>query len=311
MQYRWLKGARLALNAGIPNAVDRFRMNSNLQGILWSLGATALASIAAAMVKIAATDFHVLQILFFRQMVILVTVLPLALRSFPEGLKTTRPGLQAIRLAGAFVALTAGFWAVSQLPLTTATVLNFTKTFFVTLLAAKFLAEPFGKHRMLAIIAGFIGVIIVVRPGIEGFAEPAALVAIIGAAGVGVAMTSVRKLSQTESTETLLIYQAVVIGTLAGLPLYWLWVTPSLVQAALMLGIGILATVSQWMGIKALRLGEASLISSIGYFQLIYATLLGFLLFSELPDALTLLGAAIIIASALYTIRREARLKTT
>ncbi|MFT5000205.1 MAG: drug/metabolite transporter (DMT)-like permease [Paracoccaceae bacterium] len=166
-------------------------MNRNLQGIIWSLGATALASVAAALVKLTAVDFHVFQILFFRQMVILLTALPIALRSFPEGLKTKQPGLQAVRLAGAFIALTAGFWAVSHLPLTTATVLNFTKTFFVTLLAARFLAEPFGIHRMLAIVAGFIGVIIVVRPGYESLADPAALVAIIGAFGVGVAMTSV------------------------------------------------------------------------------------------------------------------------
>lgn len=282
-------------------------MTRNLQGIFWSLGATAVGSVAAAMVKFATEDFHVLQILFFRQLVILITVLPIALRSFPDGLKTNRPGLQALRLAGAFIALTSGFWAISHLPLTTATVLNFTKTFFVTLLAAKFLAEPFGIHRMAAIVTGFIGVIIVVRPGFDGLADPAALVAIFGAFGVGIAMTSVRKLSQTESTETLLIYQAVVIGALAAIPLYWLWVTPNSTQTALLLGIGILATISQWMGIRALRLGEASLISSIGYFQLIYATLLGFLLFSELPDGITLLGAAIIIGSALYTVRREAR----
>ncbi|MFT5000204.1 MAG: drug/metabolite transporter (DMT)-like permease [Paracoccaceae bacterium] len=107
-----------------------------------------------------------------------------------------------------------------------------------------------------------------------------------------------------------MIYQAVVIGGLAAIPLFWVWVTPNLIQALLMLGIGILATLSQWMGIRALRLGEASLISSVGYFQLIYATILGFVLFTELPDGFTLVGAAIIVLSALYSIRREARIKS-
>jgi len=285
-------------------------MPRNLQGIFWSLGATALASIAAVLVKFASVDFHVLQILFFRQLVILLTVLPIALRASLSDLKTKQPALQTLRLLGAFVALTAGFWAVSHLPLTTATVLNFTKTFFVTLLAARFLAEPFGVHRMAALVTGFIGVVIVVRPGIDGFVDPNALVAIIGAVGVAVAMTSVRRLSQTETTETLLIYQAVFVGGLAGIPLFWLWVTPDLKQAVVMLGIGVLATASQWMGIRALRLGEAGLISSIGYLQLIYAALFGFIFFAELPDGYTLLGALVIVASAIYTIRREAQQKT-
>ncbi len=280
-------------------------MSNNLRGILWALCATAASSIAAIMVKFAALDFHVLQILFFRQIIIFLSVVPAVTRTFPQNLKTAFPLIHAIRLTGAFIALSAGFWAVSTLPLTTATVLFFSRTFFVTLLAAWFLSEPFGSHRLGAIALGFLGVLIVVRPSLQGMADPNALVAIAGAIAAAVAAVTVRKLSQTETTATLLVYQAIVVGGLSGIAMFWYWVTPDLKQLALLLGIGVLATLAQWLAIKALRLGEAGIISSIGYTQLIYATLLGFLFFAEIPDQFTVLGAAVIVCASIYTIRRE------
>ena len=125
-------------------------------------------------------------------------------------------------------------------------------------------------------------------------------------ARIGVAVISVHKLSQTESTTTLLVYQAVFIGLLAGVPLFWLWKTPDIVGLLLLLSMGFIATAAQWIGVKALRLGEASVIGNIQYTQLIYAAILGYFIFDEVPDLITLIGAAIIIGSALYIVHREA-----
>jgi drug/metabolite transporter (DMT)-like permease len=282
------------------------QMPDNVKGILWALLATGLFAIVAAMAKVAVTEYHVLQILFFRQVVVLLSALPVIAVSFPQSLKTKHPGLHALRLAGAFVALSCGIWAVAVLPLTTAITLGFAKVFFVALLAFHFLGETVGMRRVVAVVLGFVGVVIVMRPGVDGFFDPHALIPTLGALGAAFAATSVRKLSQTESTATLLAYQSLFVGVLAGIPLFWLWVTPDLSGLLLLTTMAVLAAAANWFGVKALRFGEASVVGNIQYFQLVYAAILGFFLFSEVPDIYTIVGAAIIVCSSIYMFHREA-----
>ena len=283
----------------------------NVRGVLWALLATGVFATVAAMAKVAVTEFHVLQILFFRQVIVFLSSLPSIAKSFPNSLKTRHPGIHAMRLLGAFVALSASIWAVAVLPLTTAITLAFAQVFFVALLAAWFLDESVGLHRIGAVIAGFVGVVVVMRPGVDGLINLYALIPLAGALGASIAVISVRRLSQTESTATLLVYQALFVGLLAGIPLFWVWVTPDLTGLIVLLTMGLLATIGQWAGVKALRLGEASVIGNIQYTQLIYAAILGYAVFGEVPDAYTLVGAAIIVASALYIVHREALRKKT
>jgi len=152
-------------------------------------------------------------------------------------------------------------------------------------------------------------VIGVMRPGVDGFNELNAVIPLIGALGAAVAVTSVRKVSQTESTATLLAYQSVFVGTLAGVPLFWLWTTPDMQGVLLLLAMGGLATEGQWAGIKALRLGEASVVGNMGYSKLIYPAILGYAVFGEMPDIYTVLGTSIIVASSIYIFHREAKKK--
>ncbi|MCP3971993.1 MAG: DMT family transporter [Rhodobacteraceae bacterium] len=281
-------------------------MTDNNRGILWALVAAALFAASAAMAKVAVRDYHVLQILFLRQVIVFLSSLPAIARTFPGSLRTSYPGLHAVRLIGAFTALSCGIWAVAVLPLTTATTLGFAKVFFVALIAMWFLKEPVGLHRIAAVIAGFCGVSVVMRPGVGGFADLNALVPIMGAIGAAAAATSVRRLSQTDTTATLLVYQSLFVGVLAGFPLLWLWVTPDLPDLLLLLAMGIMATAGQWVGVRALRLGEASVVGNIEYTALIYAVILGFAVFGEIPDAGTILGACIIVGSSVYILHREA-----
>lgn len=285
------------------------QMPSNVQGIFWALLATGLFSVVAAMAKVAVSDYHVLQILFFRQVVVFLSSLPSIAKSFPESLKTSHPGFHALRLVGAFTALSCGIWAVAVLPLTTAITLGFAQVFFVALLAIWILNEAVGMHRIAAVVLGFIGVLVVMRPGVEGFVDLYALIPILGALGAAAAVISVRKLSQTESTATLLVYQSVFAGVLAGVPLIWFWETPDLFGLLFLVAMGVLATAGQWVGVKALRLGDATVIGNIQYVKLIYAAGLGFVLFSEIPDVYTFSGAAIIVCSSVYMLHREAMRK--
>lgn len=285
-------------------------MSDNLQGVLWALVSAALGTIAAVMVKFVVGDFHVLQILFIRHVIVFISVLPKLVTNFPHHLKTDYPVTHGVRLGGAFVALSCGVWALAVLPLTTATTLGFSQVFFVALFAAKYLGEPIGLTRIVAIVIGFAGVLVVMRPGFDVALGVNAIIPIVGAMGAATAITCVRKLSRTESTVTLLSYQAVFVGSLSGVPMIWLWVTPTWPTLLLMVGIGILATAAQRAGIKALSKGEASLVSSMAYVQLIYAALLGYILFSEIPNVSTLIGAALIIGSAIYSIRTLAERRT-
>ena len=257
------------------------------------------------MAKVAVQDYHVLQILFFRQLVVFLSSLPSIAKSFPASLKTEYPVLHACRLSGAFVALSCGIWAVAVLPLTTAVTLGFAQVFFVSLLAFLFLQEKVGIHRVIAVVTGFFGVVVVMRPGVDGLFEVYALIPLVGALGAAIAITSVRTLSQTESTATLLVYQAVFVGLLAGIPLFWFWKTPNLFGLLFLLAMGVLAAIGQWVGVRALRAGEASVVSNIDYVKLIYAGAFGYFLFAEIPDVYTLVGAAIIIGSSVYLYIRE------
>lgn len=280
-------------------------LSQNTQGLLWGLLASALFATVAALAKLASADYHVLQILFFRQLVVFISCLPTVAATFPSSLKTKHPALHVVRLVASFVALACGLWAITLLPLTTAITLSFAQVLFIALLAFFFLQEKLGVHRLGAVAVGFLGVLMVMRPGVEGLLNIDAVVPVVGAMGAGLAIVSVRRLSQTESTATLLVYQSTFVGILAAIPLLWLWKTPDLQGLLLLLGMGLLACTGQWIGVKALRLGEASVVGNIQYTQLIYAAFLGFLMFNEVPDGYTIAGAAVIICSSLYIVYRE------
>ena len=285
-------------------------MNSTSRALFWALTATALYSVAAALAKLAAARFHVLEILFLRQSVVLASTLPMIAPGFPASLSTRRPGLHALRILGAFAALGGGIWAVAVLPLATAITLGFAQVFFMGGLGALVLGEPLGRARLLAMVLGFAGVLVVMRPGVEGLVDLRALIPLAAALGAAVATVCVRVLSQTDSTATLLAWQSLMILPVAGIPLFWLWQSPGPAEAALMLAMGLAATSGQWAGIRALRLGEAGLVGNIEYMKLVYATLLGLALFGEWPDGATLAGAALIVLAAVLIARRGGRTRS-
>ncbi|MEM7259373.1 MAG: DMT family transporter [Pseudomonadota bacterium] len=277
----------------------------NTRGLLLAFVAAALFATTAAMAKVAVTEFHVLQILFFRQLVVFCSSLPAIYQNFPSALRTEFPLQHVLRVTGAFTALVCSIWAVAVLPLTTAVTLGFAQVFFVALFAAFFLQEKVGMHRRIAVIAGFAGVLVAMRPGTQGLLNLYSLIPVVGALGAAVAITSVRKLSQTESTATLLVYQATFVGVLAGIPLFWLWVTPGFYDLLFLLGIGVIAAMGQWIGVNALRIGEASVIGNVEYTKLVFAAVVGYAIFGEVPDGYTLAGAVIIVIAAVYLYHRE------
>jgi len=280
---------------------------SNTIGALWILIAAFLFSIMVTLIKFLGKDLTVFQILVVRQAIMLCIVAPKILSGLPTSLATKRPGLQLTRIVFATTAMLCGFTAVIELPLADATAISFSKTFFITIFAIWLLGEKVGIHRWGATIVGFLGVVLMLRPDGEGLVDPYAMLAIAGAACAGMVMIVVRILTRTDAPVTILTYQAFGVGLLMLIPAILTWQAPTLEQWGLLLAIGIISWAAQMANIRAFKAGEATAIASLDYTRLLYATIFGALVFSQWPRVETLIGAVVIIAASIYTVRREAR----
>jgi drug/metabolite transporter (DMT)-like permease len=282
------------------------RLPSNTIGALWILQAAFLFTIMTTLIKLAGENLSVFQILVVRQGIMVLIVAPKILRGLPTSLHTKRPGLQVARIVFATTAMLCGFTAVVEMPLADFTALSFSKTFFITIFAIVFLGETVGIHRWGATIVGFLGVLVMLRPEGGGVVNPYAVLAIVGAASAGMVMVILRVLTKTDAPVTILTYQAVFVGLLMIVPAVMTWRAPTIAEWGLLVLIGIVSWAAQLSNIKAFQAGEATAIASLDYSRLIYATVIGAIVFSQWPSAFTLIGAGIIIAASLYTVRREA-----
>lgn len=260
------------------------------------------------LIKVTGERLHVTQILLVRQIGMIAILMPRILSTWPNTFKTQRLGLQGVRIAFALSAMLCGFTAVIHLPLADATTIGFAKSFFVTIAAIILLDEHIGKHRWAALAIGFIGVLIMVRPGTEGFSIYG-LLALIGAASAGIVMVVIRLLSRTEHPLTILTFQAVGVGIIMLIPGIYFWQAPTPQEWLLLAGIGGVSYFAQKANIYAYKWAEASLLAPLEYIRLLYAAIFSFLVFNVLPSQNTWIGAVIIIAAALYTYHREQKRK--
>jgi len=280
----------------------------NLKGATILVFAALLFTISVALIKYAGERLPVVQLIFLRQAGMLLMLLPVLIRNFPETISTNRPVLQLVRVALALVALFGGFTAVVNMPLADATAIGFAKSFFVTVFAMLILKEHVGIYRAGAVLVGFVGVAVMLNPSADGFSVYG-LYAVLGAAAAGLVMVIIRLLSKTESSNSILCYQVLGVGTVTAFPALMNWVNPTLTEWFIVLAIGFTSFFAQKANIYAYKHGEASLLASLDYIRLLFATILGFLIFQQLPNTSTWIGATIIILAALFTVYREAKRK--
>ncbi len=282
----------------------------SLRGTVWILIAGALYTIMITLIKLAGQTIHITEILLVRQALMMLLVSPVIISNFPASLQTSRLDLQITRVICAISAMLLGFTAVVHLPLADVTTIGFGKAFFVSIAAIFILAETVGLKRWLAILVGFVGVIIVAQPSGYGAINMYGLMAIVGSLFAGLTTVIIRKLTRTDKPITILSYQAIGVGLFMTPPAIWYWKTPNAFETSLLLAIGAVSVATQLANIHAYRAGEASAIAPLEYMRLLYATILGLVIFGEWPDMNVFFGAAIIIGAAVYTIRREADAKT-
>jgi drug/metabolite transporter (DMT)-like permease len=229
--------------------------------------------------------------------------------SRPGLVRTTRPGLQIGRSVLLLGSTLCNFAALRYLQLDEAVALAFSTPFFVAALSGPLLGEWVRWRRWTAIAVGFIGVLVVTRPGAGSF-QPAALLSLSGAICYALYALSTRMLARTDSNETTLFYSNIV-GAAALLPVVpFVWSTPSdALVIALMVATGALASFGHYLLIAAHRLAPAAVLSPFMYTEIALVIALGFLVFGDLPNRWTLTGAAIVVASGLYILQRERRVR--
>jgi drug/metabolite transporter (DMT)-like permease len=218
---------------------------------------------------------------------------------------TRRPVIQVARSLLLTLSTVFNFLALRHLQLAETTTIGFAGAFVVAGLAGPMLGEWIGPRRWAAIAVGFVGVVIVTRPGPEGF-QPAVLLSVGSMLCNGLYVILTRALAATDSPEGLLLYPAIaatiVMAPVALPDAVW---PPNLLIAVLLVGIGFLGAIGHWFLILAHRRAPAASLAPFVYFQLIWMTALGYFVFGDLPHRLTLIGAAIIVASGLYILYRQ------
>jgi drug/metabolite transporter (DMT)-like permease len=272
------------------------------------LASAATFTLMTMLIKYLGEDYPAALQTFYRQAAGLLVLAPLILRNPREAFHTHRPGLLLFRSAAGTVGMILGFYAYQKLPLADANALSFTRTLWLVPLAAFVLKEHVGPRRITATVIGFLGAMLMLQPSAtSGLGWPVAA-ALTSAFLVALTVAGMKFMTRDHTTMTLMSWSAVLGFILSIPPALFVWRTPTAVDLALLGAMGVLGTITQACYIKGMTEGDAAVMAPIDYTRLIFAIILGYALFRDVPNHMTMIGASIIIASTIYITWREARL---
>lgn len=285
------------------------RRDAPMLGVALAASAMVLVAGAHAGAKLLGPEFPVGQIVFFRTLVAGGAMVGyLAARGQLAGVRFVRPGMHLIRALFAAVSMLCATLAVQHMPLAEATVLMMVSPMISTSLAAFFLGEAVGWRRWSAITVGFVGVLAMLRPDGEGVVQLVALLPLASAVGYGASMTMTRHMRETETGPAMLLSLYLVLTVIGGVSclIWWTPMTPE--SWAIMLGIGAMAAFFSFAFTQCYIYAPVSLIAPIDFTLLVWATVIGYFGWGEVPDWWTVAGATLIVGSGLYIALREAAL---
>ena len=274
------------------------------RGILWVLLSALFAVMTDAASKWLIQSYPLSQVLWVRFSVHFAMGLALVGRALPTTIVTSRLPLQLARSACLFGATAFFISALKLIPLADGMAILFLSPVFATALSVPLLGEKVGIRRWAGVIAGFAGAMIVIRPG-TGVMGLGAVLAVIATIMGGLYHLTTRRLGLIDRPLTTVLYTPLVAFVAFGLVAPFVWVPPDATAWALMISMGVFSVFSHYAFIHALQLAPVAVASPLTYTSLIWATLFGYIVFAELPDAWTILGAAIIAGSGLYIFHRE------
>jgi drug/metabolite transporter (DMT)-like permease len=283
----------------------------SLKGPLYMLLSCVLFSIMGGLIRyLSIQDFHPFMTAFVRTLFAILFLLPTFYHVGLSGLKTKRLKLHIFRGVVSGIAVIASFYALTVIPLANAVSYSFAAPVIATVLAVIFLKERIRLPRISAIILGFIGVLILLRPGTVPFSSGVGA-ALIAAVAVAFAIICIRSLSQTDKSNVVAIYSLFITLPISFAFALMEWKWPSNEQLAILTIIGMSAAIAQFSISKAFSNSETTAIMPIDFIRLIFSAVIGYFFYAEVPDFYTFVGASLILSSAVYAAHREMLRKKT
>jgi len=281
------------------------RTDRPFKGIALILASTVFLGVSDVTAKYLSATLPSIEIAWIRFLVFALIMTPAMIPGTPlYALRTMRPGFQLMRgvaLLGSSLFFISG---LRYLPIAEASATGFVSPLFVTALSIIFLSERVGVRRWLATATGLLGVLIILRPGTSAF-HAAAFFPIVSALCWAVTLIMTRMMSGREHAITTMTYSSIAGLCVLSVLAPFAWVAPSWHDILFGILIGVASTAGQWIVVLAFRYADASVLAPFSYSQLVWVSMLGFLIFGEVPDVWTVVGAAFIVASGLYTAHRE------
>jgi len=274
-------------------------------GVLMVCACAGFAGMMAIVRKIS-PEIHPFEAAFFRNLCGILYMLPWFARAGFGSLHTGRPLMHVTRAVLGLGAMLLLFTALSLMPLADVTALSFTAPLFAIVGAAVILRERVGWRRWTATLLGFIGALVTIRPNADTFTQ-AALIALASAAAIAAAQLSVKSLSRTEDPNAIVLIMGLLMTPMSLVPAWFVWTWPDPATMGWIALMGLVATAGQVCLVRAMRAADASAVMPFDFSRLIFASLLGWAMFGEWPDAWTWVGSAVIVASTVYIARREAK----
>ena len=262
-------------------------------------------TIMTTLIREVGHQVHPFEIAFFRTVTNLVLMLPFAWRAGRGVLHTSNHRIYAVRGLFGFAFLMTYFPGAALIPVSDAQALIFTSPLFATVLAVLFLGEHLRARRVVALVAGFAGALVILRPGVQEVSTGALLV-IIGAMANATSNVIVRHTTRTDHPDMAVLYLMIYTTPLILGPALFVWTMPTPMQALLMVGVGIFATLNQRCLSRAFHAAEATAVLPFDFARLPFAAVIGWLAFAEFPDLWVWIGGAIIFTASVYLAHREA-----
>jgi drug/metabolite transporter (DMT)-like permease len=268
------------------------------------LGSAFMFAIVGALIRFASASLSNEMIVFFRNIFALMFVIPFFIaRNGLPGMKTQKPFLHLLRSVAGLAAMYCYFYALANMKLAEAVLLSYTSPIIIPLIALIWLRESVPRKVRVSIFTGFIGVLFILKPGV-GIFQPVSLIALIAAMFASLAMTTIRRMSESEPPGRIVFYFSLLTTMISAIPLFWAWETPDILTLFVLLLVGIIAMTAQFLITKGYSTAPAAQVGPFIYSTVVFAMIFGWLFWGESLDILTWIGAVLVCVAGIGAIRK-------
>ena len=288
-----------------------FKLQSfQTKAIILNILSIVFFSIMVIFIKKASENLHILEVVFFRNLLAFIVMLPLIKSTGLGAIKMNNTKLFFVRGFFGAIGMLAGFACLTLIPLAQATAISFSKPIFITIGATIFLGEVIRARRIAAIIIGVIGMLVIVQPGVNSFSF-GIMLAIIAAIAHSLNALIVKKLTLTDTPQAIVTWMVIILIPITFIPAVMVWQWPSFETWLYLWGIAILGTLAHFSWTKSCSMAEITSLQPIEFIKLPIMALFGWLIFSEIPGNWTLIGGLIIFVSTIYISHREIKVSSS